>query len=215
MYVVILFFPSFIWKVFAHSLLISSLPDMSSTMLSGSISTHFCWDVLTVPLHMANQWQISQLSIFCNEQRNKLLCSADAREFFRLWYLNCLSESVISLRTHSLWEAKLQFTYSPLTALSYPFALRPILCKGKDALIHCACIESFTNALLIWVTDLISWMPTYPDTFVVFVILKGMSTQKEWKKKYKTNQLTQIIWMTFVMWNYNTVHIFIIISHDQ
>lgn len=31
----------------------------------------------------------------------------------------------------------------------------------------------------------------------------------------KKNQLTQIVWMKFVMWNYNVIHIFIIISHDQ
>ena len=107
-------------------------------------------------------------------------------------------------------KSKLQFTYSPLI-LSYLFTWRLISCQGKDSLILCACTESFTNAFLISVTDLISWMSNSPDISMVFVILKSLSMQKEWKR----NQFNQISWIKFAMWNSNVIHIFIIISHDQ
>lgn len=47
--------------------------------------------------------------------------------------------------------------------------------QGKDFLILSACTESFTNVFLISVADLISWMSTYPDASMVFVILKSVS----------------------------------------
>lgn len=71
--VLIHFFTSFKWLSFVHSLLIFSLPDMISTLFSGGISTIFCWRALPFSMHMANQWQIYWLSIFCNKLRAKLL----------------------------------------------------------------------------------------------------------------------------------------------
>lgn len=99
----------------------------------------------------------------------------------------------------------MHFTSSPLIALSYPFNWRLISCQGKDIFILCAYTESFTNAFLISFTDLISSVSTYPDTSMVFVILKSVSMQKEWKKErfsllrlYEWNLWYEIIkWFTF------------------
>lgn len=76
---------------------------------------------------------------------------------------------------------------------------------------HPLCLYWITDAIPISVADLISWMSTYPDTSMVFVILKCLSRQHEGKKKYHPSQ---IIWMPFVMGNYHTIHICIVISHD-
>lgn len=99
----------------------------------------------------------------------------------------------------------MQFTSSPLIALSFPFNWRLISCQRKDVFILCAYTESFTNAFLISFTDLISSVSTYSDTSMVFVILKSVSTQKEWKKErssllrlYEWNLWYEIIkWFTF------------------
>lgn len=77
-----------------------------------------------------------------------------------------------------------------------------ISCQSKDIFIFCAYIESFTNAFLISFTDLISSVSTYPDTSMVFVILKSVSIQKEWKKgRYSLVRLYEWnLWYEVIKW---------------
>lgn len=88
-----------------------------------------------------------------------------------------------------------------------------ISCQGKDSLILYTYTESFTNAFLISVTDLISWMSIYLDASMVFFILKSVSMQKEWKNICWLRLYAWNLWYEIMMWF--TFSLLSVISHQK